>query len=108
MIADFTNMPFPSDSFALVVFDPPHLAKLGATGKYATSYGRLEGNWRDDMRKGFSECFRVLRSEGVLVFKWCEYEIPLREVLALTPEKPLFGHISGKRQQTHWVCFLKA
>jgi hypothetical protein len=28
-------------------------------------------------------------------------------VLALTPEKPLFGHISGKRQQTHWVCFLK-
>ena len=46
MIADFTAMPFPSDSFALVVFDPPHLEKLGATGKYATSYGRLEGDWQ--------------------------------------------------------------
>lgn len=107
MIADFTDMPFPSDSFALVVFDPPHLGKLGATGKYATSYGRLEGDRPEMLRAGFAECFRVLRPEGVLVFKWCEYEIPLRRVLALTPEKPLFGHISGKRQQTHWVCFIK-
>ena len=54
MIADFTAMPFPSDSFALVVFDPPHLEKLGAMGKYATSYGwqavevwlRTVGAWR--------------------------------------------------------------
>jgi SAM-dependent methyltransferase len=107
MIADFTAMPFPSESFALVVFDPPHLEKLGATGKYATSYGRLEGDWQGMIRAGFAECFRVLRHDGVLVFKWCEYEIPLSRVLALTPEKPLFGHISGKRQQTHWVCFLK-
>jgi SAM-dependent methyltransferase len=107
MIADFTAMPFPSDSFALVVFDPPHMEKLGATGKYATSYGRLEGDWQGMIRAGFAECFRVLRPEGVLVFKWCEYEIPLSRVLALTPEKPLFGHISGKRQQTHWVCFMK-
>jgi hypothetical protein len=31
----------------------------------------------------------------------------LREVLALTPEKPLYGHRSGKKAQTHWVAFLK-
>ena len=29
------------------------------------------------------------------------------EVLALTPEKPLFGHKSGKKMGTHWVAFLK-
>lgn len=27
--------------------------------------------------------------------------------LALTPEKPLIGHRSGKTARTHWVTFLK-
>jgi hypothetical protein len=27
--------------------------------------------------------------------------------LELTPERPLFGHKSGKLSKTHWVCFLK-
>lgn len=26
---DFTNMPFEDETFSLVVFDPPHLEKLG-------------------------------------------------------------------------------
>ena len=107
MIADFTAMPFPSDSFALVVFDPPHLEKLGATGKYATSYGRIEGDWPEMLRQGFAECFRVLRPEGVLVFKLSESEVLVREILALTPERPLFGHKSGKFSKTHWIAFLK-
>ena len=25
----------------------------------------------------------------------------------LTPEKPLFGHKTGKLSKTHWVAFLK-
>ena len=29
------------------------------------------------------------------------------EILELTPEKPIFGHISGKRANTHWICFMK-
>jgi len=29
------------------------------------------------------------------------------EILALTPEVPLFGHQSGKTMQTHWIAFLK-
>jgi hypothetical protein len=36
----------------------------------------------------------------------CEAEIPLREVLELTNEKPLYGHRSGKKAQTHWVAFI--
>ena len=107
MIADFTRMPFPDESFWHVVFDPPHLEKAGATGTITFVYGRLEGNWREELRKGFAECFRVLRPHGTLVFKWCETEIPLREVLALTPEPPLYGHRSGRKARTHWVAFMK-
>lgn len=59
------------------------------------------------IRRGFAECFRVLGDGGFLVFKWNEVEIPLTRILALTPEKPLFGHKSGKTNQTHWVCFMK-
>lgn len=28
LVADFTAMPFPDETFALVVFDPPHLVRL--------------------------------------------------------------------------------
>jgi SAM-dependent methyltransferase len=105
--ADFTDLPFPDGSFALVVFDPPHFERNGATGWVGLKYGTLKGEWREELRKGFAECFRVLRSEGVLIFKWCEDEIPVSQILALTPEKPLFGHRSGKQQKTHWIAFLK-
>ena len=105
--ADFTDLPFPSDTFALVVMDPPHIEKMGATSYLAKEYGKLLPDWRDTLRAGFAECFRVLRPEGVLVFKWCEYEIPVGEVLALTDAKPLFGHKTGKKQLTHWIAFLK-
>ncbi|MBT0178015.1 class I SAM-dependent methyltransferase, partial [Listeria seeligeri] len=60
-----------------------------------------------DLRAGFAECFRVLRPEGVLVFKWSEVQVATREVLALTDARPLFGHPSGKRAGTHWICFMK-
>ena len=59
------------------------------------------------IKGGFSECFRVLKPNGTLIFKWDEYEIPIKEILKLTDQKPLFGHISGKRAQTHWVTFIK-
>jgi len=73
-------------------------------------YGVLDSeNWRDDITKGFAECFRVLKANGTLIFKWNEVSIPLKEILALTPPqyKPVLGHPSGKRMGTHWVLFLK-
>lgn len=106
-LADFTDLPFPDNTFALVVFDPPHLERNGATGWVGLKYGTLKGDWREELRRGFAECFRVLRPEGVLIFKWCEDEIPVSQILALTPERPLFGHRSGKQQKTHWVTFMK-
>jgi len=107
MLADFTNLPFPSDTFALVVFDPPHFRSVGDTSRTAKYYGKLPEDWRDLLRKGFSECFRVLRPDGTLIFKWCAYEIPVRDVLALTDIKPLVGQKHREFTKTHWIAFLK-
>jgi len=104
---DFRDLPFDDDTFRLVVFDPPHLKRVGATSWTAAKYGALLPTWRDDLEAGFSECFRVLRPGGVLIFKWNEDQIPVREILALTPHKPLFGHRSGRASKTHWIAFIK-
>ena len=106
-INDFTNLSFKNESFKLVVFDPPHLEKLGANSWMAKKYGILNKTWKDDLKAGFSECFRVLEDDGILIFKWNETQIKVSEILKLTDYKPLFGHISGKRANTHWICFMK-
>lgn len=105
-IMDFRKLDLPDGQFSLVVFDPPHL-KLGKKSYFAQIYGSLDDTWQEDIRKGFSECFRVLKDDGVLIFKWNESDILLRELLALTPVEPLFGHRSGKAQKTHWITFMK-
>jgi len=116
-ISDFTNLPFESDTFALVVFDPPHIVSNSKDGTLGKFYGTLTGDWREMIRAGFSECFRVLRPEGVLVFKWNEISIPVEDILKLTPHQPLFGHPTrrgalprkGKPNATgtHWMTFMK-
>jgi SAM-dependent methyltransferase len=108
VLASFTNMPYPDDTFWHVVFDPPHFHKgAGKNSVIAKTYGLLSETWRKDIRKGFSECFRVLKPNGTLIFKWCEVEIPLADVLCLAPFPPLYGHQSGKKALTHWVAFTK-
>lgn len=107
IIHDFTKMEIADDSFYHVVFDPPHVR--GISGKSVTgfSYGSLDKKtWKEDLTKGFQECFRILKPYGTLIFKWNETDIPLRQILALTNKKPLYGHKSGKKAQTHWVAFL--
>ncbi|MBU4317130.1 MAG: class I SAM-dependent methyltransferase [Proteobacteria bacterium] len=103
---DFTALPFADGSFKLVVFDPPHLVRCGEKSWLLKKYGRLGKFWREDLAAGFSECFRVLEYEGILIFKWSETQIKTSEVLALTDRQPLFGHPSGKRANTHWICFM--
>lgn len=109
LVMDFRKMNIQSNQFALVVFDPPHLRiKNGKNSWTGKKYGTLNREtWREDLRAGFSECFRVLKFGGTLIFKWCETEIPLKDILALTNQKPLFGHRSGKASKTHWVAFIK-
>jgi hypothetical protein len=108
-IMDFRELPYPDESFHLVIFDPPHLVRVGEAAWMGKKYGRLDRDtWRDDLTRGFAECFRVLRVNGVLIFKWNETQIPVSQVLALTPSSPVVGHRSGKTARTHWVTFMKA
>lgn len=105
--ADFTDLPFKDRTFTLVIFDPPHLVRNGKQGWLAKKYGKLEGDWREELRKGFIECFRVLRPNGTLIFKWNENDVPVSQILALTPERPLIGNRCGKAAKSHWIVFLK-
>jgi hypothetical protein len=104
---DFRALPYPDGTFHLVAFDPPHLVRAGKQSWLAAKYGKLGQDWRDDLRAGFAECFRVLRPHGTLVFKWNETQVKVREVLDLAPHAPLFGNTSGRKAGTHWVVFMK-
>ena len=104
---DFRDLPFEDDTFHLVVFDPPHLIHNGRSGWLAKKYGKLGEDWRNDLRAGFAECFRVLRPFGTLIFKWNEHEVRVSEILSLTDAKPLFGNRCGKTAKSHWIVFMK-
>jgi 23S rRNA G2069 N7-methylase RlmK/C1962 C5-methylase RlmI len=104
VIGDFRNIPFPDKSFKLVVFDPPHLLRIGENSWMAKKYGKLTESWPSDIKQGFDECMRVLDDNGVLVFKWNEEQISLKEILSAITYKPLFG---DKRAKTHWLVFMK-
>ena len=104
---DFRDLPFSANSFRLVAFDPPHLERAGPRSWLAAKYGKLSHDWRADLRQGFAECWRVLIPGGVLVFKWNETQVKLREILPLAPAQPLFGQVSGRAGMTHWLVFMK-
>lgn len=107
VLCDFTNLPFPNNSFALAIFDPPHLTGAKETAWLVKKYGKLDDTWPQMLHDGFSECMRVLKPDGVLVFKWSEYDIPAEKVWKAIGEKPLFGHHSGRNSKTFWGCFMK-
>lgn len=107
VVADFTNIPFEDNKFSLVVFDPPHLTKAKDTAWLVKKYGRLDEDWPQMLHDGFAECMRVLKPDGVLVFKWSEYNIPAEQVWKAIGQKPLFGHHSGKKSKTFWAVFMK-
>ena len=72
-----------------------------------TKKRRKNHDTEEIIRKGTRHCFRVLRNGGFLIFKWNETDIKVSEILKLTDQKPVFGHRSGKRNNTHWICFMK-
>lgn len=107
VLMDFRALPYEDAAFKVVIFDPPHLDNLGPESWMRKKYGFLGQTWREDLTAGFAECFRVLEPSGVLIFKWNETRIPVAQILALTPHKPLIGHKSGRASKTHWITFLK-
>ena len=92
-------MPFEDESFAMVVFDPPHLKPLTKE----LEEGRLPNDWEFMITKGFDECMRVLKPQGTLIFKWNEHEIKSRQVLDLIPYKTTFWTYIWKTSQNNLV-----
>ncbi len=106
VVADFQNLPLDDNSFNLVIFDPPHLLKIGENSYMAKKYGKLGQDWQTVIRNGFNECFRVLKSGGTLVFKWSEHDIKISDVLLLFHTKPLILD-RGRGKNTVWCIFYK-
>lgn len=105
LIVDFRDMPYEDESFYHVVFDPPHLKWAGNGSIFQAQYGKLNRDrWQEDIAQGFSECWRVLKQYGTLVFKWSEKDIKVSEILVILPQKPLYGH---RRGNNIWLVFIK-
>lgn len=109
VIGDFTNNPYPDNTFSCVIFDPPHL-RCGEKSFMFKKYGTLGADWKEVISKGFSECFRILVSNGSLIFKWSDSYKNLSEILELTTETPLITHTTKSRsgiKRTHFCVFIK-
>lgn len=106
VIGDFTKMEYPDNTFQMVVFDPPHLDNANETSYMAQKYGTLRRVvWKEDLKKGFDECMRVLKDKGTLIFKWNETRIPVKRIIEVIGKQPLFGHRTAHK--TIWLCFMK-
>lgn len=104
-IGDVTCIDAPDESYHLVIFDPPHL-DVGS-GWQVEKYGKLPHDWQAFMKASFSECWRVLAKDGVLVFKWYEYHISLSQLRPYFPCEPLIGNRRPRNSKTHWLLFYK-
>ena len=113
VVATWDNMPFEDETFDMVLFDPPHIIKKpGKPSRLEIEYTILnKDTWRKDLEIAFRELFRVLKSEGFLVFKWCESNAKIMDVIKLSPYQPLFSNKSltnnPNGKDTYMVIFLK-
>ena len=108
VVSDFRNMPFPDCSFQVVVYDPPHLTSGSMKSVINKKYGLLnKDTWKQDLIAGFTECWRVLKVNGILIFKWNEANIKAKSLVRDFPVQPLFGDFTGKTGKTIWMTFLK-
>ncbi len=107
MVCDFKSLPFADETFYMVIFDPPHLIDKSETAWMVKKYGTLPKNWQSELKAGFAECWRVLKPNGTLIFKWNEAEVKTSEIIRLFEKRPVFGHPSGKRSQTQWLVYFK-
>ena len=106
VVADYSRLPYKDQSFSMVVFDPPHLTDISPLADIAQKYGILFPNWRETLPEGFVEAMRVLRPNGTLVFKWNDIQTSISEVINLFPQRPLYGHPTGKQGRTKWLIYM--
>lgn len=105
MLIDFKFLPFKDESFHLVIFDPPHIIRGSEKSFMVQKYGLLPKNYKEELAKGFKECMRVLKTNGVLIFKWSEAQVKLNEILKCFNEEPLIAQRSSRT--SHFCVFFK-
>lgn len=107
IISDYRNTDFKDNQFKLIVWDIPHKLKPDK-GLITMKYGSLGETWREDTTQGFNELWRILDNHGILVFKYADLDISVKEMLSLFPIDPLFGTKTKKGvNNTYWFCFMK-
>ena len=120
IVGDFRDLKqFPDETFKLIVFDPPH--DVYHHNPRDTAFNRNFGTlrpetWPEDLRKAFKELWRVLKTDGILVFKWSTFHVNERRIQQFFPTKPLFSQITKANFSDHskeaghktlWFCFMK-
>lgn len=104
-VADFRALPFPAESWDLIVFDPPHLPAAAASPKsyqgFAKRNGLSHGGTGNNISHLFppflAEAHRILRPDGLIFSKiktfvhnhafqatLCDFTIAVRETPGLT------------------------
>lgn len=68
LVADFRALPFADASFPVVVFDPPHLERVGQTAWMGKKYGRLN---KKNMACRHSR--RIRRGVSRTAATWCAH-----------------------------------
>lgn len=122
IVGDFTNMTMlESESFNLVVFDPP-FAKCGSMHnrpdeKYGSFWGSIDNttHFLRLVNGGLKEIHRVLHPHGFLFLKFNDIHFPLEQLLLIlkvkfdelirTSRKSQSG--KGNKSSTYWILFQK-
>jgi len=94
--ADFTKLPLKMQRLPWLFSIRLIWLEAVKRGGWQRNMGNWKGDWRQELRMGFSECFRVLRDEGTLIFKWNEFEVPVSDILKLTQKSPYSGIVVEK------------
>jgi hypothetical protein len=136
IFADNNFLPFRDGCFDTIFYDPPYYwgspkdfysipdAKtykelFGENRKYPRYYGvdkfKNKSALIASIHRAFKEFERVLKPDGLVWFKWCDMDIPLRKIngLFLNWVELLHLNIADKNQtrntsnkcQTYWICF---
>jgi len=94
---DWSFIPYEDNYFDMVLFDPPHIIlreqNLGASGKLyrnlAEKYGHYETSIEAKIAitKAFDEIMRVLKPNGICIFKWCNIRMALSTIEKLIPSE---------------------
>ncbi len=107
VIGDYRDMPFDDEAFRYVIWDIPHKIKHD-NGIITMKYGYLGESWQHDLTVAFVEIMRVLKPQGMLIFKFNDLAIPFNEIRKCFPMQEI-GFTPTKKgvNTTAFWCYIK-